>query len=161
MRSQNVQAYLTTNGIVAVQHSSGFFYKITQQGTGKGISNLCSSILVKYAGRLTNGTVFDPSTPGATTSSAIICIREKQKKLLYKLAIGLPVGLVFSLPVLLSVLFHDWYKTMIFISSTQITLILITVFGIAVFFALFKMKFKWEENEQRYKELKFKQSKNT
>ncbi len=86
--------------------------------------------------------------------------REKQKKLLYKLAIGLPVGLVFSLPVLLSVLFHDWYKTMIFISSTQITLVLITVFGIAVFFALFKMKFKWEENEQRYKELKFKQSKN-
>lgn len=85
--------------------------------------------------------------------------RDKQKKIFYQLAIGLPVGLVFAFPVLLSVIFHDWYKQMIFISASQITIILITVFGIAVFFALFSMKFKWEENEQRYKELKFKQSK--
>lgn len=86
--------------------------------------------------------------------------RDKQKKILYQLAWGLPIGLVFALPVLLSVLFHDWYKSMVFISSSQITIILITVLGIAVFFALFRMKFKWEENEQRYKELKFKQGKN-
>ena len=85
--------------------------------------------------------------------------RNKQKKILYQLAIGLPVGLVFALPVLLRVLFHDWYKQMTFISDSQVTVILITVLGIAVFFALFRMKFKWEENEQLYKELKFKQSK--
>ncbi len=85
--------------------------------------------------------------------------RDKQKKLFYRLTIGLPLGLVFAFPVLLSVIFHDWYKRMIFISSSQITLILITVLGIAVFFALFRMNFKWEENEQRYKELKFKQNK--
>lgn len=86
--------------------------------------------------------------------------REKEKKVFRQLAVGLPLGLVFALPVLLSVLFHDWYKRMVFISSTQITLILITVLGIGVFFALFRMRFKWEENEQRYKELKFKESKN-
>ena len=85
--------------------------------------------------------------------------RVKQKKIFYQLAWGLPLGLVFALPVLLSVIFKDWYKSMVFISSAQITLILITVLGIAVFFALFRMKFKWEENEQRYKELKYKQSK--
>jgi ABC-type maltose transport system permease subunit len=85
--------------------------------------------------------------------------RDKQKKIFYQLAWGLPIGLVFALPVLLSVLFHDWYKNMVFISGSQVTFILITVLGIAVFFALFRMKFKWEENEQRYKELKFKQSK--
>ncbi len=85
--------------------------------------------------------------------------RDREKKGLYQLAIGLPLGLVFAFPVLLSVLFHDWYKSMVFISGSQITVILITVLGIAVFFALFRMKFKWEENEQRYKELKFKQSK--
>jgi len=85
--------------------------------------------------------------------------RDKQKKLFYRLTIGLPLGLVFAFPVLLSVIFHDWYKRMIFISSSQITLILITVLGIAVFFALFRMNFKWEENEQRFKELKFKQNK--
>ena len=85
--------------------------------------------------------------------------RDKQKKILYQLAWGLPIGLVFALPVLLSVIFHDWYKSMIFISASQLTIILIAVLGIAVFFALFRMKFKWEENEQLYKELKFKQSK--
>jgi uncharacterized membrane protein YbhN (UPF0104 family) len=85
--------------------------------------------------------------------------RDKEKKIFFGLAWGLPIGLVFALPVLLSVIFHDWYKSMVFISSTQLTLILITVLGIAVFFALFRMRFKWEENEQRYKELKFKQSK--
>ena len=56
-------------------------------------------------------------------------------------------------------IFHDWYKQMIFISASEITTILIAVLGIAVFFALFRMKFKWEENEQRYKELKFKEQK--
>ncbi|MEJ7821122.1 MAG: hypothetical protein WKF85_02305, partial [Chitinophagaceae bacterium] len=55
--------------------------------------------------------------------------RDKQKKLFYRLTIGLPLGLVFAFPVLLSVIFHDWYKRMIFISSSQITLILITVLG--------------------------------
>ena len=85
--------------------------------------------------------------------------RDKQKKLFYGLAVGLPLGLVFALPILLTVIFHEWYKSMIFISGSQITVILIAVFGIAVFFALFRMKFKWEENEQLYKELKFKEQK--
>lgn len=86
--------------------------------------------------------------------------RDKQKKWFYKLALGLPVGLVFALPILLSVIFNDWYKRMIFISGSQVTVIMIGVLGITVFFALFKMKFKWEENEQRYKELKFKERSN-
>ena len=83
--------------------------------------------------------------------------RNKEKKVLHKLALGLPLGLVFALPILLSVLFHNWYKNMVYISGSQITVILIAVLGIAVFFALMRMKFKWENNEQLYKELKFKQ----
>ncbi len=86
--------------------------------------------------------------------------RDKEKRSLYRLAITLPLGLVFALPILLSLIFNDWYKRMIFISSSQVTVILIAVLGIAVFFALFKIKFKWEENEQLYKELKFKENKN-
>ena len=86
--------------------------------------------------------------------------RDKEKKVLYQLAVGLPVGLVFALPILLSVLFRDWYKQMSFVSNSQITVIMIAVLGIAVFFALIKMKFKWENNEQLYKELKFKDQKN-
>ena len=48
---------------------------------------------------------------------------------------------------------------MIYISPTLITLIIIGVLGIAVFYTLFSMQFKWDRNEQIYKELKFKQSK--
>lgn len=64
----NVQAYLTANSITATQHSSGFFYKITQAGTGQSIVNLCSKITIKYTGKLTNGTVFDQTAAGATAN---------------------------------------------------------------------------------------------
>ena len=83
--------------------------------------------------------------------------RDKEKRTWYQLAFGLPIGLVFSLPILLSVIFHDWYKNMVFISSSEITVVMIAVLGIAVFYALFRMKFKWEMNDQLYKELKFKE----
>ena len=67
----NVETYLTNAGITgAIKHSSGFYYKITQTGTGAAIVNLCSVVSVKYAGKLTNGTYFDPTTPGTTSSAS-------------------------------------------------------------------------------------------
>jgi len=83
--------------------------------------------------------------------------RNKEKNFMRQLAGGLPIGLVFALPVLVVVIFHNWYKSMTYISGSQIIVITIGVLGIAVFFALFRMKFKWESNEQLYKELKFKE----
>ena len=83
--------------------------------------------------------------------------RDKEKKVWFQLALGLPIGLVFALPILLSVIFHDWYKNMEFISGSEVTVVMIAVLGIAVFYALFRMKFKWEMNDQLYKELKFKE----
>lgn len=86
--------------------------------------------------------------------------RDRYKRSFYQLAIGLTAGIVFALPILLSVLFHDWYKQMVYISGSQVTVILIGVFGIIVFLALFRLRFKWEENEQLYKELKYREEKN-
>jgi pilus assembly protein TadC len=83
--------------------------------------------------------------------------REKQRRLFYQLAFGLPVGIVFGLPILVSLIFSDWYKNMQFISGSQVIVIMIAVLGISVFFALFRMKHKWDMNEQFYKELKFKE----
>jgi hypothetical protein len=85
--------------------------------------------------------------------------RDKQKQFWHQFATGFPSGLIFALPVLLAVVFHDWYKNMIYISDSQIILITIAVFFIAVFFGIFRMKFKWESNEQLYKELKYKEKK--
>jgi len=52
------------SGIVAVQAPSGFFYKISSQGTGTGIANLCTGVTVTYKGSLLNGHVFGSATTG-------------------------------------------------------------------------------------------------
>jgi protein-S-isoprenylcysteine O-methyltransferase Ste14 len=83
--------------------------------------------------------------------------RLKEKKWLHQLMLGLPLGLVFGLPVVLSVLLRGWYKRMPFVSGTQFTIILMACLGIAVFYAIFRMKFKWDMNEQHYRELLQKQ----
>ena len=85
--------------------------------------------------------------------------RDKQKTLSSQIATGLPIGLIFALPILIVVIFHDWYKNMIFISSSQVIVIIIGVLLVAIFFAVFRNKFKWENNEQLYKELKYKEKK--
>ena len=55
----NLENYLSTNGITtATKHQSGFYYEISNPGTGtKPV--LCSVINVRYTGKLTNGNVFD------------------------------------------------------------------------------------------------------
>ncbi|HKP32557.1 MAG TPA: FKBP-type peptidyl-prolyl cis-trans isomerase [Chitinophagaceae bacterium] len=58
---QAVQTYLTNNGITAIQHSSGFYYKITNAGSGMA-PTLCSAVRVAYTGKLTNGNIFDSDT---------------------------------------------------------------------------------------------------
>lgn len=85
--------------------------------------------------------------------------REKEKRISRQLVYGLPWGLIFALPVLVLVIFHDWYKNMIPISKSQIILVSLCVIAIALFYAIFRMRFRWEHNEQLYKELKFKEKK--
>lgn len=85
--------------------------------------------------------------------------RDKQKNVWYQLAYGSPWGLVFALPVLIAVIFHDWYKNMVPISKSQIILISVAVLAIAIFYSVFRMKFRWEYNDQLYKELKLKEQK--
>jgi FKBP-type peptidyl-prolyl cis-trans isomerase FkpA len=64
----DVRNYLTNNGLTAVEHSSGFFYSIVNPGSTTSIANLCSSVTVKYTGKLTNGTVFDATPAGQTVT---------------------------------------------------------------------------------------------
>lgn len=64
----SLQTYLSSNGITATQHPAGFFYKITQAGSGQAVVNLCSKITIKYVGKLINGTIFDQTTAGATAT---------------------------------------------------------------------------------------------
>lgn len=60
-----LQAWVNANHPAAVQHSSGLFYEITNNGSGSAPS-ICSTVTVKYSGYLTNGTKFDENLAGAS-----------------------------------------------------------------------------------------------
>jgi len=53
---------LTAHGIVdAIPHPSGFYYTITNPGSGAFVSNLCTTIATYYRGGFFNGQSFDSS----------------------------------------------------------------------------------------------------
>ena len=71
---QDLQNYLTNNGIAATQHCSGVFYVIHQQGSGS-YPSACGDATLYYKGTLTNGTVFDetkPNQPAAFNLAGLI-----------------------------------------------------------------------------------------
>lgn len=86
--------------------------------------------------------------------------RNKQKKLVYQLAVGLPFGLVIG-ALILTNFFAGWYKRAEMVANSQFNpwVLYIAVLLIAIFFAIFSKKFQWDQQEQRYKELRQKQQK--
>lgn len=55
----SIAAYLDSNNIEATLHPAGFYYTISNPGSGGESVLLCSQILINYKGQLKNGTVFD------------------------------------------------------------------------------------------------------
>ena len=83
--------------------------------------------------------------------------RENEATFLRKLMGGLPLAMVFGLPIIIAVLlvyiyFPEWYAKLA-ASEGSFIAILIAVLVIIFFFSYFRMQFKWEMNEQLYKEL--------
>jgi glucan phosphoethanolaminetransferase (alkaline phosphatase superfamily) len=83
--------------------------------------------------------------------------RQKNSRFFRKILLGGPWGLIFALPILLAVLFDDWYKRMIPVSVSMLIMIMVCVIGIAVFYAYFRQQMRFDRNEQLYKELKIKE----
>ncbi|MBS1748323.1 MAG: hypothetical protein JST63_00295 [Bacteroidetes bacterium] len=80
--------------------------------------------------------------------------RTKELKTWRQLLIGLPLGLIFSLPILIN-LFSGWYTRANMVARTQSspTVLIVAILAIACFYAIFNKKIRWDRNEQRYKEL--------
>lgn len=81
-----------------------------------------------------------------------------------KLIRGFPMALMFGLPIILFILsvflfFPSWYTKISNTSAGSFIIIVIAVFLTIIFFSYFRMHFKWEMNEQLYKELLYKQKK--
>ncbi len=81
-----------------------------------------------------------------------------------KLVRGLPMAFLFGLPILLLILsvylfLPEWYTKISKTSSSAFVVVVIAVLLAIVFYAFIRMHFKWEMNEQQYKELKYKEKK--
>jgi hypothetical protein len=83
--------------------------------------------------------------------------RKREKKLLRQMFIGLPLGLLISGGIVFS-LDLGWYSRANMVANSQMNpyVLLIAVIAIAVFTAIFYKKYKWDMNEQHYRELIFK-----
>jgi uncharacterized membrane protein len=76
-----------------------------------------------------------------------------------KMLRGLPMAIMFGLPILLSVMvvyffFPEWYMKISATTSGTFGVVVIAVCIAILFFSYFRMHFKWEMNEQAYLELK-------
>ncbi len=81
-----------------------------------------------------------------------------------KLLRGLPMAMMFGLPIILFILsvyiyFPVWYTKISSTTPGTFVTIIIAVLICIFFFSYFRMHFKWEMNEQLYKELLYKQKK--
>ncbi len=86
--------------------------------------------------------------------------KHRQKRLLYQLAVGLPVGLLFGLFIIMN-FYSGWYKRADMVSNSRFNPVVLYVAAviIAVFFAIFSKKFQYDQLEQKYKELMAKRQK--
>jgi hypothetical protein len=81
--------------------------------------------------------------------------RDKQKKTFRQFLLGIPLALLFVIPIALN-FFSGWYKRAKMISNTSDFspgVLLLALVLIVVFIAIFSRKFKWDQYEQRYIEL--------
>jgi H+/gluconate symporter-like permease len=81
--------------------------------------------------------------------------REKQKRTFRQFLVGIPVALLFVIPIAVN-FFSGWYKRASMISRTSDFnpgVLILALILIVVFIAIFSRKFKWDQYEQRYVEL--------
>jgi membrane protein YdbS with pleckstrin-like domain len=86
--------------------------------------------------------------------------RDKEKKVFRQLLFGLPLGLIFVIPIILNFA-SGWYKRADMWArahnddNTGVVLIVAALI-ILVFIAVFSKRHRWEMNEQTYRELELK-----
>ena len=91
--------------------------------------------------------------------------REIENTFVRKLTAGLPMAIIFALPVILFVMLikiflPEWYMKVSGVAAGSFFAVLLALFVLVIFYAYFRMQFKWESNEQLYNELKLKQKNN-
>lgn len=93
-------------------------------------------------------------------------VRDRENTFFSKISRGLPMAFLFGFPIILSVVsvrlfVPDWYMKISQTSPGTFITIIIAMCIIILFYAYFRMQYKWEMNEQLYQELKNKENKST
>ena len=87
--------------------------------------------------------------------------RMKEKNIFYQLFTGLPIGLLFALPIIF-ILFTGryWFKRADMVANTELNPVILVsaVLMIATFVAILYKRHQWDMKEQQYKELKVKEN---
>ena len=87
--------------------------------------------------------------------------RMKEKNIFYQALTGLPIGLLFALPIIF-ILFTGryWFKRADMVANAELSpVILVTaVLLIAMFVAILYKRHQWDMKEQQYKQLKVKEN---
>jgi membrane protease YdiL (CAAX protease family) len=102
-------------------------------------------------------------------------VRVRESSFKHKLLAGLPMALMFALPILIffavvKIFFPSWFTTashkqaeivtpelterFMKLSAGDIMAAFVAVLIVVLFFSYFRMQYKWEMNEQLYQELK-------
>ena len=86
--------------------------------------------------------------------------RLKQKKTMKQWLMGIPLGLLFAVPIVIN-FFSGWFKRADMQLAGQLSnhqfnplVLLLAIVLIVSFVAIFSKRYKWDQNEQRYLELK-------
>jgi cbb3-type cytochrome oxidase subunit 3 len=90
--------------------------------------------------------------------------REAESGFASKMLRGFPMAILFALPVILSVVvvrlfLPEWYTKISKTSPGMFVTVIFAVIMITLFYAVFRMHSKWEQNEEVYKHLLLKQKK--
>jgi hypothetical protein len=80
--------------------------------------------------------------------------RSRRKKIFRQFLVGIPVGLGFTIPIVIMVL-SGWDKqvSMPYEDKSLMMVLMIALLVIVGFTAIFYQKYKWDQYEQRYREL--------
>ena len=90
--------------------------------------------------------------------------REQQGQFMSKLLGGLPMAMIFGLPIILSLMvvrlfFPDWYTKISNASNGSFVTVLVAILILVFCYSFFRMQYKWELNEQLFAEIKAKEKK--
>jgi membrane protein YdbS with pleckstrin-like domain len=83
--------------------------------------------------------------------------RTTESDIVYQLMAGLPIGLLFSLPIMILLYTGQWWhKRADMVANSRLSplILVIAIFLIAVFVAVLYKRHQWDMKEQQYLEIK-------